>query len=419
MPAGTLTLTNNSTIVKGTGTAFNTELKAGDFIVSTVGGVTYTLPVKTIDNATQVTLVKAYDGPTQAGAAWYAVPRDAMNAITAQLAAETAKALRGLNLDKENWQQVFSGNGNITVKLPDGGTYSGPAWNSFTAALNLKAEKKTVEDLASEVSKKASQSDVDTLAATVVKKADADKVINKGDYGLAVDNDSRIQTEFADIGSFRANAVKYGLCSMRNNKSMGGTAAWGLNMYSPIIWVKTGDTYGLINIPYNTSDPIIIAGGSKDSINTFRTLLDNTNTTTDANGFVKKASPIARISDNPDKMAPNYLDGFELSGLAAVNQEATGVSAKKIETGLYLISGALGLAKEGWDFEIPQDSNGNRLCFVTIQVNGNGEIMVRVSKRKMDFETATVIAGEPMDIPAGRWIDFRLEMPINDMEKNK
>lgn len=141
MPTGTLTLTNNSAIVKGTGTAFNTELKSGDFIVSTVGGITYTLPVKTVDSATQVTLVKAYDGPTQAGAAWYAVPRDAMSAITAQLAAETAKALRGLNLDKENWQQVFSGAGNITVKLPDGGTYSGPAWNSITASLNNKLDK--------------------------------------------------------------------------------------------------------------------------------------------------------------------------------------------------------------------------------------------------------------------------------------
>jgi hypothetical protein len=171
-----------------------------------------------MDSATQVTLIKAYDGPTQAGAAWYAVPRDAMNTITAQVASETAKALRWLNLDKNNWQQVFSGTGNITVTLPDGSTYTGPAWNSFTAALNLKAEKKTVEDLAREVSKKASQSDVDTLATTVGKKAEADKVINKGAYGLAVDNDSRIQTEFTDIGSFRANAVSYGLCSMRNNK---------------------------------------------------------------------------------------------------------------------------------------------------------------------------------------------------------
>lgn len=154
MPAGTLTLTNNSVVVKGTGTAFNTELKAGDFIVSVVGGVTYTLPVKTVDSATQATLIKAYDGPTQAGAAWYAVPRDAMNTITAQLAAETAKALRGLNLDKNNWQQVFSGTGNITVTLPDGSTYTGPAWNSFTAALNQKAEKKAVDDLATDVTKK-------------------------------------------------------------------------------------------------------------------------------------------------------------------------------------------------------------------------------------------------------------------------
>ncbi|EPJ3809341.1 tail fiber domain-containing protein [Serratia ureilytica] len=147
MPAGTLTLTNKSAVVKGTGTAFNTELKAGDFIVSIVGGVTYTLPVKTVDSATQATLIKAYDGPTQAGAAWYAVPRDAMNTITAQLAAETAKALRGLNLDKDNWQQVFSGTGNITVTLPDGSTYTGPAWNSFTAALENKAAKGLNNDI--------------------------------------------------------------------------------------------------------------------------------------------------------------------------------------------------------------------------------------------------------------------------------
>ncbi|MGP0979282.1 MULTISPECIES: tail fiber domain-containing protein [unclassified Serratia (in: enterobacteria)] len=147
MPAGTLTLTNNSAVVKGTGTAFNTELKAGDFIVSVVGGVTYTLPVKTVDSATQATLIKAYDGPTQAGAAWYAVPRDAMNTITAQLAAETAKALRGLNLDKNNWQQVFSGTGNITVTLPDDSTYTGPAWNSFTAALENKAAKGLNNDI--------------------------------------------------------------------------------------------------------------------------------------------------------------------------------------------------------------------------------------------------------------------------------
>ncbi|CAI2788707.1 Uncharacterised protein [Serratia grimesii] len=141
MSAGTLTLTNNSAIVKGAGTAFNTELKPGDMIVSVIGGITYTLPVKAVDNATQVVLVKAYDGPTQAIAAWYAVPRDAMNVITAQLAAETAKAMRGMNYDKDNWQQIFRGAGNITVKLPDGGTYTGQAWSNITNSLNDKLDK--------------------------------------------------------------------------------------------------------------------------------------------------------------------------------------------------------------------------------------------------------------------------------------
>lgn len=192
MPAGTLTLTNNSAVVKGTGTAFNTELTAGDFIVSVVGGVTYTLPVKTVDSATQATLIKAYDGPTQVGAAWYAVPRDAMNTITAQLAAETAKALRGLNLDKNNWQQVFSGTGNITVTLPDGSTYTGPAWNSFTAALNLKADK-------TEVDKKANKSDLGNSASR-----DVGTTANT----VAAGNDNRLGTINGKTGGLINGIVK-------------------------------------------------------------------------------------------------------------------------------------------------------------------------------------------------------------------
>ncbi|MGO3570261.1 MAG: hypothetical protein ACTIOQ_20780, partial [Serratia grimesii] len=141
MPAGTITLTNNSAVVKGAGTAFNTELKSGDMIVSIVGGVTYTLPVKAIDSATQVTLIKAYDGPTQAGAAWYAIPRDAMNLITAQLAAETAKAMRGMNYDKDNWQQFFTADGDVTITLPDTSQSTGPSAKKLIKISEGKADK--------------------------------------------------------------------------------------------------------------------------------------------------------------------------------------------------------------------------------------------------------------------------------------
>ncbi|WP_051930977.1 pyocin knob domain-containing S74 family peptidase [Rahnella sp. WP5] len=135
MSAGTIALTNNSANVTGTGTAFTTDLKAGDFIVVIVGGVTYTLGVKTITSATALTLITAYGGPTATGNAWTAVPNATLVGITAQVAADVAKAIRGLNLDKANWQQVFNGTGTITVTLPDGSTYTGPAWNGISATL--------------------------------------------------------------------------------------------------------------------------------------------------------------------------------------------------------------------------------------------------------------------------------------------
>ncbi|MFV8845996.1 pyocin knob domain-containing protein [Serratia fonticola] len=135
------------------------------------------------------------------------------------------------------------------------------------------------------------------------------------------------------------------------------------------------------------------------------------NTTIDANGFLKKASPIARLSSNPEKMSDEYLDGFTLSGLAAVNGEAAGVTAERVSVGVYKVTGSLGFALEGWNIEVPQDVNGNRLCFVATEAAEDGTITVKVSKRRFDIDTAAIVAGEPMDIPEGRWIDLRLEMP--------
>lgn len=140
MSAGTLTLTNNSDIVTGIGTSFVTELAAGDFVVVTVGGVPYTLPVKSVESDTDMTLVSVYTGPTQSGAAWSAVPRIALNMVTAALVSQSAEALRGLNYDKQNWQQVYSASGSITVKLPDGSTFTGPSWKYLADNMATKTD---------------------------------------------------------------------------------------------------------------------------------------------------------------------------------------------------------------------------------------------------------------------------------------
>jgi len=144
MPAGTIALTNNSTAVTGSGTSFTTELKANDFIVAVVGGITYTLGVQSVNSATGVTLTTAYNGPTASGVAWTAVPNAALVSITAQVAADVAKAIRGLNLDKANWQQVFSSAGSITVNLPDGSQFSGPSWKYMADQYNGKANTSDV-----------------------------------------------------------------------------------------------------------------------------------------------------------------------------------------------------------------------------------------------------------------------------------
>lgn len=144
MPAGTIALTNNSATVTGSGTSFTTELKVNDFVVSTVGGVAYTLGVKSIESNTSLTLMENYTGPSASGQSWTPVPYGTMAAITAQLAAQVTYAVRGFNLDKVNWQQIFTGLGTVTVTLPDGTSWQGPSWGYMATQFAGKANTSDV-----------------------------------------------------------------------------------------------------------------------------------------------------------------------------------------------------------------------------------------------------------------------------------
>lgn len=132
--------------------------------------------------------------------------------------------------------------------------------------------------------------------------------------------------------------------------------------------------------------------------------------TTDTNGFVKTASPIIKIKAPNSVIAEGFSVGSARSSeIYAVNEEAAEATVEYRGVGQYRIDGSLGLAKSGWQLEIPQDANGNRLCFVETEYSA-GSLYVNIYKRKFDPETAMIVAGEPMDIPEGRWIDIRLSM---------
>lgn len=128
------------------------------------------------------------------------------------------------------------------------------------------------------------------------------------------------------------------------------------------------------------------------------------NTTVDTNGFIKRASPVVKLFG---------------TGEIECNDEAEGVAASREAAGVYRVTGSCGLNSEGWTVEIPQDINGNFLCFVDIKSADDGELTVSVFRRRFDVETAMIIAGDPMDIPEGRWIDLRLEMPADSLYNQK
>ncbi len=409
MSAGTLTLTNDTDAVTGSGTAFTAELAAGDFIVVTVGGIPYTLPVKTVNNNTSLTLVSVYTGPTQSGAAWSAVPRVALNMVTAALVAQSAEALRGLNYDKQNWQSIFSGTGNITVKLPDGSAWNGPAWNGITTELNKKAN---ASDLGSAASKNTGLNSGDIMTV--------------GSFGIGA-KDGAYAFEVNDFGAVQVAMSGSGLRTYRNNGFL-GDGDQSIAQYSPTIWVGTGDTWASLSLPYSPAGKIAVASGSESAGRmVVRLLWDNNNTVVDGNGFIKQASPVVRIFSD---------GGYE------TNDESEGVVVTRIQTGEYLIEGCTGLnADAAWGgidggFEIPVDRNKLARIWIDYEVNADGSVLVRTYHRvhpsappfaqnrigNTDISgmfTETVADGEPVDIPADSFVSVRVEMPENSIWNKK
>lgn len=172
MSAGLIKLKNKSSEIIGSETDFKTDLADGDLIVTVVGGVTYTLPVKTVTDATHLTLVRDYDGPDQNGAAWTAMPRETVNRITGQMAADASYLVRSRVLEVNNWYQLLEVNGDVAIKMADGSTYTGPSWLKICDLVNASDLSK-IQPLADQIHTDATQVATDRTAADNSAKAAA------------------------------------------------------------------------------------------------------------------------------------------------------------------------------------------------------------------------------------------------------
>ncbi len=138
-------------------------------------------------------------------------------------------------------------------------------------------------------------------------------------------------------------------------------------------------------------------------------LWSEANTTVDSNGFIKKASPIVKL----------FRDGS-----CELNDESQGVTTERLSDGVYRVSGTLGFnADAQWGgldggIEVPLDRNKQPLVWVDYEVEPTGDLLIKTFHRT--HPTAPAFArnevlgydeGMPIDIPEGRWVDLRVEMP--------
>ena len=132
--------------------------------------------------------------------------------------------------------------------------------------------------------------------------------------------------------------------------------------------------------------------------------LTKSNTQTDANGFIKSASPVVSI----------YADKIELNDEANLQP----IKLEKLGVGDYLIKGSLGFAQEGWYIEMPKDANGNVLVAVIYEQLENNDISVKTYDYMLNKKGRIVPdLKTPLDIPESRWIDLRLqELPQDDTQ---
>lgn len=178
-------------------------------------------------------------------------------------------------------------------------------------------------------------------------------------------------------------------------------------------------TYGAgINIRYDANGAArLFIKGSGNAATEYRVggtirrneLWGSLNTTTDPQGFIKKASPVININSD---------------GTFNTNDESEGATVTRVTQGEYLIEGVLGFNSDAsWGgvdggIEIPLDVNKQPLIWVNSKINKDGSILVKTYHRTHSnapsFANNKIDGfknGDPIDIPDGRFISVRVQMP--------
>ena len=243
-------------------------------------------------------------------------------------------------------------------------------------------------------------------------------VMRQGDWGVARQTDDLLPIEtlplstglFPNCAFFRVQGGDTTGHGAGVGQAVGLSAGTYLMQY-----LTLGDTTNAhamifpVNVRHEMYHSTLSLNNGSTTVKRFFKFYDNANTTVDANGFIKVASPIVKL----------FADHIELNEEANEQQ----IAFERVNVGHYLIKGSSGFATDSWWFNVPVDSNGNKIVASTHKTLADGTLEIKTYKRKFDIEAATIVPDfdQPIDIPNSsngeqRWIDIRLNEILKEVE---
>lgn len=444
---GTVTTTANSTKLIGVGTKWkdnNSRVSAEQVILIQNGATIYINSIASIQSNTEITL--SFPVPASVSNAPYQILTTMVNSVS-----DAANKIVAMNVANVQFSDILNRwateSGTITVTLPDGttqqlrtakemdklldgkfdkagGDINGRVTvNSSTIRIigtddwpGLSIRKKNGEEVRIEASNTTetlldiSYRDTENkqLNTFIIPRKSGTAML-VGDYGVGVSLPQSIENN-------TATTLGCGFYAIPGNAGN----PWGNDGSAHIINVRDGKygfqigrTTGNKSLSFRTLD--------NGEFSPTSVLYSTLNTTKDSNGNLKAASPIVKV----------FADHIE------TNEESEGVEMEHLGVGHYLIKGVVGFNADGaWGinngFVIPQDHNGKNMVLIDYKVRPDGDIEVfvfhqqnadlperfqnkRIKYIDKDDNPVYYENYEPCDVPESRWIDMRVEMPVNSI----
>lgn len=442
---GTVSTVSGSAIVSGTGTKWtvnNPAIRSGTIILIKNGNMNYPYMVDRVNSDTE--LVISQPATFTVKNTSYSINltepnsySDANNRMTA-IASDTTYFLRAMD-------QWMMNNGVVTVELSNGQKVTLDSIKKMQGDISKKFDKSggsisgrvavkarigeklalhdTLSNSANYLSLYSGEPEVrdafigfgtnETKTLTIRNdRDDTNLLINKG--GLSHNGVSAILQGDYGVGS-NSLATISDLGRIQNTGFFKYNGKNTVNLppdvveYGNIISLKYSiNLHQSLMLPTYGSEKLVLLENYDGKVSHVKFLTSN-KYTLDSNGFYKRASPVINI--NPD-------------GTFTTNDESEGATVTRVAQGEYLIEGVLGFNSDaGWGgvdggIEIPLDVNKQPLIWVDSKVMEDGSILVRTYHRTHpnapEFANNKIDGykdGDPIDIPDGRFISVRVQMP--------